>query len=51
MVLTEKQQTDQWNQIKNPEVNPHTYEHPTFLQRSQNYTMGKESTLKQMMLV
>ena len=43
-------QVDQWNLIKIPEVNSHTYGY-LILTRNQNYTMEKKKHLHEMGLV
>lgn len=49
MVLAKNQKTkknpnrfvDQWNQNKDPEINPHTYRHLIFNKKSLNHTVEK----------
>jgi hypothetical protein len=36
-------QVDQWNRIKDPEVNPHTYGHMTFDKRAKTIQWKKNS--------
>jgi hypothetical protein len=36
-------QVHQWNQIKDPEITPHTYEHLTFDKEAKNIQWKKES--------
>ena len=37
-------QVDQWNQIEDPDINPHTYEHLIFDKEAKNIKWKKEST-------
>ena len=42
-------QEDQWNQIENPDINPHTYEHLIFDKEAKNIKWKKEN-IQQMVL-
>ena len=46
MILAQKQNTDQWNKIESPEINPCTYGYLTSDKRRQEYTMGQRQPLQ-----
>ena len=46
MVLARDRQVDQWNRIKDPEINPHTYCHLIFDKEAKTIQWKKKASLR-----